>query len=606
MTSAATEPDPYLTSPTTTNRRVRGAARRPAGPRHRPCYDQEVRPSALVILAILAAAVAVLAQVAAADPPRVEIHAQTKIALERVRLVGDDEAEVAGQLLDALTGDGIEGQTITIQVGDRSEHAVTAPDGRFRAQIAVTGGPQPIDLAFRGTARLSQAQLHQVTDPARAQVTLVIDVEDTTTGLTIVVRATADDRAAELPIALSIGPASDAASAAPLSPLTKVTSGTPVTVTRKAAGGPGTRRLRAEFAGDDARQAATAERTVELTAASITTIVLAAPRIAYEDDLAIAGKVSDEDGRPIARAAVTLGAGDRRLAQGATGEDGSYHFRVEGEILGAGQWGLQVQADPGKPAIRSSRSAPAVIRVAAPQPVPVSYTIAAFLATACAAGGFFAARARPWQKLRRPAPPAELPASPAADEAPGGGLVAAKPGLVSTLRRASDDGFAGVVRDAVRGRPVAAAAVRLRLGSLERAVTTAEDGAFAHEALAPGDWIAEVSAAGHVTETFVISLPHRGELRGARVDLVPVRERVFQLYRRAAEPVLPEPRLWGVWSPRQIVDHVRARRPSPALADLTSFVEEVYFSPRLADEAILPDASERIDRAIRERARVAN
>jgi len=115
MTSAATEPDPYLTSPTTTNRRVRGAARRPAGPRHRPCYDQEVRPSALVILAILAAAVAVLAQVAAADPPRVEIHAQTKIALERVRLVGDDEAEVAGQLLDALTGDGIEGQTITIQ-----------------------------------------------------------------------------------------------------------------------------------------------------------------------------------------------------------------------------------------------------------------------------------------------------------------------------------------------------------------------------------------------------------------------------------------------------------------------------------------------------------
>jgi hypothetical protein len=87
-----------------------------------------------------------------------------------------------------------------------------------------------------------------------------------------------------------------------------------------------------------------------------------------------------------------------------------------------------------------------------------------------------------------------------------------------------------------------------------------------------------------------------------RVDLVPVRERVFQLYRRAAEPVLPESRLWGIWSPRQIVDHVRSKRPSPALADLTDFVEEIYFSPRLAAEEVLPQAGERVDRAIQERA----
>jgi hypothetical protein len=41
-----------------------------------------------------------------------------------------------------------------------------------------------------------------------------------------------------------------------------------------------------------------------------------------------------------------------------------------------------------------------------------------------------------------------------------------------------------------------------------------------------GDWSAAVRAHGHVTETFVVSIPHRGELRGVRVDLVPVRERV--------------------------------------------------------------------------------
>jgi hypothetical protein len=124
--------------------------------------------------------------------------------------------------------------------------------------------------------------------------------------------------------------------------------------------------------------------------------------------------------------------------------------------------------------------------------------------------------------------------------------------------------------------------------------------------MAMGDWSAEVTAHGHVTETFMISIPHRGELRGVRVDLVPVRERVFQLYRRAAEPVLPESRLWGIWSPRQIVDHVRSKRPSPALAELTDFVEEIYFSPRLAAESILVEAEVRVDRAIHERASVAS
>jgi hypothetical protein len=550
------------------------------------------------------AVVGVLAVAAAAEPHRVEIRAQTRIALDRVRLIGDDQAEIRGQLLDNLTGDGIADQVVTIQVGGQGGEVVratTGQDGRFHVTTPVAPGAQAIDLAFRGSALIEGSQLHETTDPSRAQVVLTIDVEEAPGGLRITVRAAADDRPIQLPIALSVG-----ATDGPLAPLIRASSATPYLLTRQAAGGPGPRRLRAEFAGDDTRQAATAERTIELTAASSTTMKLSAPRIAYEDDLVVSGKVVSEDGPPVARAAVTLTSGDRRLAQGATGEDGSYRFRVEGQILGQGQWGLQVQADPGQPSIRPSRSPPEIVRVSAPQPVPVSYTIAAFLATACAAGGFFAARAKPWHRLRRPAPPAEMPVHGALDEPLDGGLVVAKPSLVSTLRRASDEGFSGAVRDAVRGRPVADAAVRLRLGELRRAVTTGADGGFGFEGLALGEWAAQVAAPGHVTETFAVSIPHRGELRGVRVDLVPVRERVFQLYRRAAEPLLPEPRLWGVWSPRQIVDHVRGKRPTPALAELTDFVEEIYFSSRLAEETVLPMASERVDRAIRERGRAAS
>jgi hypothetical protein len=237
--------------------------------------------------------------------------------------------------------------------------------------------------------------------------------------------------------------------------------------------------------------------------------------------------------------------------------------------------------------------------------VPVSYTVAAFVATALAAVGFFVARSKPWLKLRKKAPPAEAgPTETLAEDVFTGGLVSNRPGLVSTLRRPNDDGFSGVVRDTVRGRAVPEAVVRLMLGDQEREVRTGADGTFAIEKLGMGDWKAEVAAPGHITERFTVSVPHRGELRGVRVDLVPVRERVFQLYRRAAEPSLPEARLWGIWSPRQIVDHVRAKRPSPAMSELTDFVEEVYFSARLSSETVLPQASDRVDRAIRERARV--
>jgi hypothetical protein len=99
-----------------------------------------------------------------------------------------------------------------------------------------------------------------------------------------------------------------------------------------------------------------------------------------------------------------------------------------------------------------------------------------------------------------------------------------------------------------------------------------------------------------------VTIPHRGELRGARIDLVPVRERAFAIYRSAAQPLLPRPELWGIWSPRQIVDHVRARRAPPALAALTAQIEEVYFSGRLPDESILPQVEANAAAAIAERA----
>ncbi len=158
------------------------------------------------------------------------------------------------------------------------------------------------------------------------------------------------------------------------------------------------------------------------------------------------------------------------------------------------------------------------------------------------------------------------------------------------------------MRDSVRTRPLAEATIALTLGADARTTVSGPDGRFAFEALPVGEWTAVVRAAGHVSERFSVTIPHRGELRGARIDLVPVRERAFAIYRSAAQPLLPRPELWGIWSPRQIVDHVRARRSPPALAALTAQIEEVYFSGRLPDESILPQVEANAAAAIAERA----
>ncbi|MGH2898846.1 MAG: hypothetical protein ACRDMZ_09250, partial [Solirubrobacteraceae bacterium] len=217
-----------------------------------------------------------LAAAAIAGPPQVEIRAQTRLVLDKVRLTGDDIAEVRGELLDSLTGDGIAGQMVAIKIGDQTTRATTGPDGRFRATIAVSPGQQPVELSYRGVGLLGPSQLTQVTDPARAQVALSLEIQDAPSGVTIIVRATADDQPVEVPVALAVGAPTDDR----LTDLGTVRSGAELELTRKAAGGAGIRRVRATFAGDDTRQAAAAEKTIELAASSTTTMALSATRIA--------------------------------------------------------------------------------------------------------------------------------------------------------------------------------------------------------------------------------------------------------------------------------------------------------------------------------------
>ncbi|HLL24675.1 MAG TPA: hypothetical protein VK427_21230, partial [Kofleriaceae bacterium] len=107
--------------------------------------------------------------------PQVEIKAQTSLSLGAVRLLGDGQVQVTGQLLDKLTGEGIEGQTVLVIVGGQQKSAATDEEGKFRVLAAGQPGTQRIDVAFRGSPSLDKSEpVTLVTDPARAQVALVI------------------------------------------------------------------------------------------------------------------------------------------------------------------------------------------------------------------------------------------------------------------------------------------------------------------------------------------------------------------------------------------------------------------------------------------------
>ena len=548
------------------------------------------------LLVILGVALATPAEAAW----EVSVKARTELRLKPIRKDYDGAYILSGQLVDRFSGAGLGHERVELEVAGRTVAAYTGDDGTFTVRIQAPGGRQDIDVRFAGSDLLDPAQVRlDDVDVDKNPVDLRITTVPEAGGVRITVEATAADVRIELPVELRLGPVlADPDDLEKVATLTA--GGAPFVLDRQKAGGPGQYRLRAIFAGDAVYNPAAADATIELGTATTTTLALRSREVAYEDDVVATGQVLDEDGAGVPRAAVALVSDNRRVGQTVTGADGRFTFRVEASTIGQGDSQLQARVEPTEGWMRASSSEVLAVTIAAPQPVPIAYTIAAFAITALVAAGFLAARSRPWQKLRRgprdegERAPVETPAEPRA------GLELARPSLISTLRRPGDHGFAGVVRDAIRHRALGGARIAIRRGEDVRDAATGPDGAFAFEDLPPGEWRAEVVRRGHVTERFAVSVPHRGELRGVRVDLMPVRERIFTLYKRAALPVLPDPARWGIWSPRQVFEHVRGRRPAKALADLTDFVESAYFSGVVPDEDRLPEAEGKVEAALRE------
>jgi len=555
-----------------------------------------------------------LASPAAATPPVVAIRARTAVTLDPVQRQ-EDGVRVSGMVHERGSLEPVPYAPVTVSFDDQQQSTVSEMDGRFTMFFATTGGRHHLEVSFRGDDKFDPADI------------AVPDFDVSKRPIRVEVRGPEKHSRQQGPLPLSIFAQNEvdpvavkvdihygAADADELervgSVFTDARGSAEFAVPVDRLGPPGAKRIEVRFAGDDAFDGARGQTTLLLRSATSLTFELDSRSIGFDGRLRGHGRLVDDRDQGIGGQAISLSVDGptpgeeaktapetRSVDDAVTAADGSFALEAGASELGPGTFRVQAVFDSSVPHLDGKRSTPIQVVVAERRPVPVAYSLAAFGLTAGALLAFVALRRRPWTRwmktLRGETAAAAAPS--AAHAPPHTGLALARPGLAATLRRPHDFGFSGLVADATSGAPIAGARIAVAApGGEPRVAESDEAGRFALEELPPGLLRAEVSCRGYVREQFALSIPHRGELRDARVDLLPVRERIFALYRGAAEPLLPRPELWGVWTPRQIVDHVRAARRAGALGELTDYVEEKYFSARTPDEEEIAIAIERV------------
>ena len=535
----------------------------------------------------------------AAAAPVVTIRARTRVVIDGVARIGD-HVQVRGTLTDAATGEPVSGEQVRVEAGGETAVGTTRNDGTFFAHLPLAEGEFEFVASYQDSDFQGGSEARQVSTVGKGRLQLRLDLppeveaSDEAAPLTIAAESEGNPVAVTVEVATADGAAGVARGVARVD--TGPDGRAVVQIPRAKLGGPGEKRIVVRFPGDRVFNPAETEgHLLVMTDTILRDLETPARALRYEADLRVAGKLVDGEGRPVVGAVVALELKGARADEASTDGDGRFEFEMPAAKLGVGPASMALQ-HVSRVAWRRGFDLPArVVFVLEPRPVPLAYPIGAFAVTAFGLLAFALWRLRPFG---RPKPPGKTPTETADGAAPAPpvlapGLKVARPGLISSLRRAYDHGVSGNVRDCVRQSGVPWATVLFG----ETVVSCGPDGEFTVEELPAGDCLLTARAPGYVTFSLRITLPHRGELRGIHIDLVPVRELIFNRYQEVAAPLLPDVALWGKWTPREILAHVRGKRPTGALGALTDLVEDAYFSVRAPDEAVIPAADDAVARA---------
>jgi len=363
--------------------------------------------------------------------------------------------------------------------------------------------------------------------------------------------------------------------------------------------------IEARYPGDSMRAPAEGRVELRVTATTRLQLELSTEELPRDGRVTATALLLDERGavagEPVilveGSATGELDDGAAPLAVATTGRDGRARLELSGRRLALGAHFVEARYQPTTSARAPSRSALVSITVVAPRGrALLFYGIPLALV-----GGVLAARlVRARRSSSGDEPQRRRPTRREHDAALSGGgtLVEGRPTLLATLRAANDLGIAGRIEDALTGAPLARAQLTvIDSAGARRTIEADDDGRFSVEGLAPGAVALTIEARAFVPEQIARELPHRGELRGLVVRLVPIKERVFAAWRALALPLLPNAAQAATLTPRELLAIARRRfllvSDDGALASLTALVEEACFGPRAPDLAMLAEAERR-------------
>jgi hypothetical protein len=521
--------------------------------------------------------------------PLVQIRDRVDIEMGPVTRAGG-MAQFRGRLVERAGGEGAANTRVRLEVGGQQLYVNTDASGNFTARLLLPEGEHLLSVDFVGDSKL---------DPAHFEMA-EFDITKVPVSLTLTTPNTLPDEATELrgtvsaitesgnpSLAINVFYGSAGASLKEIKSLQLDSQGQATLILdQRELGGPGQKRIEVRYAGSADLDAAMASKNLVISQTSELTLTTNAESYSYGDTIVASGRLVDGRGDPIEGAVVSLQISSQSIGQAKSDARGDYVVKIDTDEIGSGPAALQAQYAALAAGSPPSISKPVRIKIGERKPIPIAYTVTAFAVASFALLSFVTLRTKPWLRWQRPkeqsddsedtdftqvAPPLVT------------GLAPGRRKLRSTIGRANYTDFHGRVRDVVTSKNIEDASIVVA-SHREQELRTDAQGKFAITGLTEGEFKITVSAHGYVSEHFGVQMPHRGEFHDAVVDLLPVREKIFSLYKYAVRSLLPDPQLWGIWTPRQILDHVRKGQPSVYLAELTDFVEESFFSQRIPSE----------------------
>lgn len=394
--------------------------------------------------------------------------------------------------------------------------------------------------------------------------------------------------------------------------------------------------LIAQFAGSRIYSPSETKQELLLLGQSMVTLQLlstsGAGEIPQGNKLTAAGVVRDEAG-PLTSELVELEAlsdegltvadssqRKRSLGHAETDAQGRFEIVVPKLMLPPGPTLIVAQVFPRRGHILPGRSPEVAVQVLPPEPISLLYFLLPLIGTVLLGLGIVLGRklirlaTALVQELRaRQNPSTLLPldvvATPVLTEVRQGepGVQLTSMSRLSSLRRAVDFHIDGQVLDATFGSPVSAQILVFADGNTEEplhTVTTSATGGFVSPALHSGRYQVRIGAPGYLSQQFLATIPHRGELRQVTVRIEPLRTRLLQEWRRVAEGIVGESVM--TQTPRELYDRLSAGKPHPIAADgqkkleaLTTLCEHAYYSPRVCTPEMLLHAAQLAEEILR-------